>query len=353
MISAVSTSDFRNLHNQEFEPAAGRNLLLGDNGSGKTSLLEALYLALTTRSFRAAQLGDCARHGATAFHVAAEVEQPSRSRLEVSWAEGRARHAVNGKASTPGQHLAASPVLAWTAAESELLTGAPELRRRFLDRALIGARPGALDVLSRYRRTLAQKRLVLAAGGGGVEPWNELLARTGVEVIRLRSAAVGELGSALAEVIAAAGLRFGGLEVRYRPSPADGESGERAIATRIAQLSGAERQRRAPLVGPHRDDIEFHWRGRELRRAVSAGERKSLGLALVAAQGIVLARAGRPPVFLLDDADAELDRDTLRRVWSAYPQGAQVLASSNRPEVWPEGGGERRWRLADGRLTTA
>jgi DNA replication and repair protein RecF len=353
VIRAVTTSSFRNLEDGCWQPTAARNILLGENGSGKTSLLEAAYLGSTTRSFRTNHLPDCARHGAASFHVALDVVGVGEARLEVGWAEGRARHLVNDKLSTLGQHLAYMPVLAWTAAEAELLTGGPELRRRFIDRALVGAHPPALAVLARYRRIVAQKRRVLAAGVAGVEAWNQLLAEAGAEVIRLRAGALGQLRSALKASIEVSGLAFADLELRYCPSPAAGESGPAALASAIERLHQAERQRGAPLVGPHRDDVQFLWRGHDLRRAISAGERKALGLALVAAQGAVLGAVGRAPLFLLDDADAELDRRNLGRAWSAFPATAQVLATSNRPEVWAALQGEAFWRVSGGQITPA
>ncbi len=92
------------------------------------------------------------------------------------------------------------------------------------------------------------------------------------------------------------------------------------ILGRLEVVRAAEERRRLPLLGPHRDELELRWRGRELRRTASAGERKSLALALVAAQALVLEEKRRTaPVLLLDDADAELDRGALARVWRAAP----------------------------------
>jgi recombinational DNA repair ATPase RecF len=82
----------------------------------------------------------------------------------------------------------------------------------------------------------------------------------------------------------------------------------------------------------------------------SAGERKALGLLLVAAQAVVLRAGGRQPLLLLDDADAELDRRALACLWQALPESAQLFASSNRPEAWEGLPVERRWRLSGGAL---
>src|SRR6185436_7621679 len=109
----------------------GSHLLLGANGAGKTSLLEAIHVLATTRSFRTAQLIDCVRHGATGFNVRGEVHGERRATLEVALHERERLRLLNGKTSTLAEHLATLPVVAWTStAEAEILVGAPSARRR-------------------------------------------------------------------------------------------------------------------------------------------------------------------------------------------------------------------------------
>src|SRR3954452_8394834 len=98
MLTHLTARDFRNLAPLSWRPAAGSHLLLGGNGAGKTSLLEAIYAAATTRSFRAAQIADCTRHGAGSFHIQADVETDHRATLEVGWMDGQRLRLLNGKA---------------------------------------------------------------------------------------------------------------------------------------------------------------------------------------------------------------------------------------------------------------
>jgi DNA replication and repair protein RecF len=389
VLASLSARDFRNLAPLAWRPGAGGHLLVGDNGAGKTSLLEAIYVLATTKSFRSPQLADCARHGGAAFHLEGEAEGAAPVHLAVTVADGEKSRAVNGKPAALGEHLAALPVVAWTAADAELLTGPPALRRRFLDRGLVALRPSALAVLARYRRALAAKRDLLArgpAGGRGapaaglaeLEPWNQLLAESGAEVIRLRRRYAVLLAAELAAVLDLAALPFPPVEIAYRPSPSspfgdgddpaaggaaeptDPQTAEpaaadlaAAIGARLGRLAARERERRLPLVGPHRDELAVRWGGRPLRGTVSAGERKAVGLLLVAAQGRVLAAAGRPPVYLLDDADAELAAPTLAAVWRAFAGARQLFVSSNRPRVWEGLAVGATHRLEDGRLRPA
>ena len=109
-----------------------------------------------------------------------------------------------------------------------------------------------------------------------------------------------------------------------------------------------EREARRPLMGPHRDDLEVLWAGRGARGVLSAGERKAFGLVLLAARGGVLTGQDREPVYLLDDADTELDRTRLKEVWSLFEGVGQVFASSNREAVWEGLDVSRKWLLEAG-----
>lgn len=350
MLSILAASHFRNLEPLKWGPGAGSHLILGGNGAGKTSVLEAVYVAATTRSFRTARLQDCLQHGAENFYLEAEVETDRRSTLEVRWVDGKRARALNGKTSSLAEHLGALPVVAWTWAEAEVLVGAPKARRRFMDRGVVGSRASTLETLSRYRDTLAHKRQLLMQGGDDLHVWNHLLAAAATEVIRLRHAYVERLRETLVEVLAASGLPFPPIEARYRPSPSNGLDGSDAILENLGRIEARERRRQLPLVGPHRDDLEILWGGHDIRRVASAGERKALSLLLLAAHGRALEAVGTRPVYLLDDADAELSPQTHAAVWRVFQGVEQVIATSNRPQVWLTLEVGKAWEMERGRM---
>jgi recombinational DNA repair ATPase RecF len=430
VLSHFTARGFRNLQPLDLQPAPGSHLVLGGNGAGKTSLLEAIYALATTRSFRAAQIVDCVAHGATGLALWGEVETDRRSALAVSVQDGLRQRSVNGKPTSLADHLAVLPVVAWAAVEAGVLIGAPGARRRFMDRGVVATRPAALDALGRYREALRQKRELLARDSAGIEIWNELIAATAAEVIRLRAAfvealrvelagvlaEVGEIreiaggagsglgaptapagrpvaiepstdGAAAAEMLfgaggagrgddgadeaggsartgggnpsghtAGAGLRLPEIELRYQPSPPQGLEGAAAIAAVLDKAVARERRRQQPLLGPQRDELEILWGGRELRRVASAGERKALSLLLLAAHGRVVEAAGRRPVYLLDDADAELAPPSVAAIWSVFARrvaatGGQLFASSNRPRVWLTLEVDTLWEMTGGELS--
>jgi DNA replication and repair protein RecF len=350
LLAHLSLLNFRNLEPLKWGPGPGSHLLLGGNGAGKTSVLEAAYVLATTRSFRTSRLEDCVRHQSEGFQLEGEVETDRRSTLEMRWIEGRRIRLLNGSTAPLAEHLAALPVVAWTHAESEVLTGSPQARRRFMDRGVVGSRPVALDLLNRYREALLQKRGLLAAGGDGIEAWNEVLASTAAEVIHLRHAYVERLREVLGRVLAEAGVAFPAVELRYVPSPSGGREGAGVIKAALERAVERERLRRTPLLGPHRDELEILWGGNEVRRVASAGERKALSLLLAAAHGRVLESLGRRPLYLLDDADAELAPGTHAAVWSVFRHVSQVVATSNRPQVWLTLDVGKAWEMDRGRL---
>lgn len=350
MLSILAASHFRNLEPLKWGPGPGSHLLLGGNGAGKTSVLEAIYVVATTRSFRAARLEHCLRHGSESFHLEAEVETDRRSSLEVRWVEGKRVRALNGKTSSLAEHLGALPVVAWTFAEAEVLVGAPKARRRFMDRGVIGSRPASLEMLNRYREALLHKRELLVQGAEGLDVWNRLQANAAAAVIRLRHAYVERLRETLALVLQESGLPFPPIEARYRPSPSNGLEGADAIAENLERIADRERRRQLPLLGPHRDELEILWGGHDIRRVASAGERKALSLLLLAAHGRALEAVGTRPVYLLDDADAELSPQTHAAVWGVFQKAHQIIATSNRPQVWLTLEVGKAWEMDKGRM---
>lgn len=306
----------------------------------------------TTRSFRTSQLSECCSHDAGRFDVEAEVEADQRTRLAVHQTESGRTRSVNGTSSSLTDHLKVLPVVAWTASEGVLLGGPPEGRRRFVDQGIVSSRPAALEVLGRYRRALSQKRQLLAQGGGvGLEAWNEVLAGESSALMTLRREYLGRLSATVAEVNREIGLDLPAISLRYLPSIRGGDDRGHVYAE-LEAVRSRELAESRPLIGPHRDEVEIRWGDHLIKRVGSAGERKVLGLLISAARGRVLATAGRLPLFLLDDADSELDGRRLEAIWELFRGFDQVFISSNRSSVWKADSEARRWRLESGSLSS-
>lgn len=350
MLDQISCSSFRNLKDPHWQPGRGCHLILGPNGAGKTSLLEAIYLLATTRSFRTAQLSDCVQHDGLEFHLQGEIEGDQRVRLAIGLGTGGRYRTLNGSVTSLVDHLRVLPVVAWTGEDREILKGGPENRRRFLDQGIVGTRPTALEVLARFRRTLYQKRQLLLGDDRGLASWNELMASAAAELMGLRREYLGSLSTALREVLSRTDLDLPDLKLEYRPSLQVQDDDETEIMRQLEKVSADERRERRPLLGPQRDEVVIGWGEHGVRKVGSAGERKVFGLLLTAARGRVLAAANREPAYLLDDADSELDVDRLASVWEAFRGAEQVFVSSSRSGIWSMVPEAVRWRLAGGRI---
>jgi DNA replication and repair protein RecF len=350
LLVQIEAEDFRNLERLSCTFAGGSHLFLGRNGAGKTSLLEAVYLLATTRSFRTPRVSDGCRHGASSFRLAAEVDGDRRVRLELGWQSGERWRTVNGQRGSLAEHLAVLPVVCWSSGDVEILVGPPAGRRQLLDRGLVGLKSSVISVITRYRRVVEEKRQLLLRGGGELETWNRVLAEAAADLVRLRAAQVERLGTTLQQVLAESALGFPPVEMRYRCSPRCALEGADAIERKLASVSGRERRKQQLLLGPHRDEVAITWDGHDIRQVASAGERKALGLALLAAQGRILEAAGRSPLYLLDDADAELDGGRLESLWRVFGSCGQLFATSSRPQIWEAVAVDHQWRLEAGRL---
>lgn len=240
-------------------------------------------------------------------------------------------------------------------AERDLVAGPSAARRRFLDRAALLERPQRLGEHAELQRAMAQKRHLLAARGRAqdFEAWNDLLAPLIARRAAERRDLVERLERAAARLLERESSDLPAPRLLYRPSPVDALDGAEAVATALAAAAAGERERGQPLVGPQRDRVEVEMDEAAARRFASAGERKLLALALLAALATLLAEAEREPIVLLDDLDAELDRPRLALASRLFGGLPQTVATSSRPEAFPGRSDEARWSLSDGVLSQA
>lgn len=219
MLESLALHGFRNLKPLQWSVSAGSHLLLGGNGAGKTSILEAVYLVATTRSFRTSQIRECLQRSRdeewpAAFSISASVSGSKRAKLDLALGEGGLQRQLDGSTVSLADYLEAIPIVVWSTDEAEIMSGSPDRRRRLLDRGLATEDLARLRVVSGYRRCLRQKRELLRRGLAGLEEWNHLLAGAAAELVRERSSYVERLGAALESAVAQAGLDVPALALR-------------------------------------------------------------------------------------------------------------------------------------------
>lgn len=362
---AFELSDFRNLAHAVVEPHPRVNVYSGDNGQGKTNLLEAIFLVGTLASFRATRLEELVRFGATAARVRARVERGGLERLyevEVATTPARKLARVDGKAvRATADYFGGFNVVLFAPEDLALPRGAPGARRRFLDRAVWNAEPALLGEAQLYARVLKSRNAVLrddnGMAGGHVEElldvYDPQLAAAGAALVARRRrylAALAPRVTAAFERITASGLSLG---LGYASSlRGDDHQLEPELLAQLASGRARDRARGYTSFGPHTDDLELLLDGKPARLYGSQGQLRALVLALKIAEIEHLeAVLSDPPILLLDDVSSELD-PTKSALLFAFLAGleCQVFITTTDPRHVLLGGGRRDFRVTGGQL---
>jgi DNA replication and repair protein RecF len=360
VLAQLAVREYRNFQSLNLEIPTSGLVVIGENGHGKTNLLEAVaYLGLL-RSFRGARDADVIRFGAPAFHVRATLHEPA------AWhtvGVGYERSSKRKRATLDGVEqprltaaLGALPSVEFSPADVALVAGGPGERRRYLDVMLALSSPSYLQALQGYRGALLRRNAVLKAAQRSpvraqeqearVSVWEPAMAEHGGVIVAARHAFVRAQAGYYAELCAAIGERQDAL-LRYvsvggetrSDALTDPLTQQDALTRAFAQQRSTELRRGVTLVGPQRDDLHLTLGARDLRTFGSAGQQRSAAIALRLLELTTLRDAlGYPPLLLLDDPFAELDLGRAARVLGLLDAAgaSQVLLAVPREEDIPE-----------------
>jgi len=312
-LERLSIEDFRCVERADLEFDRRCNLITGENASGKTSLLEAIFFLGRGRSFRSTRNEALIRTGAAQFSLIGRtpqngVSQPLGMRFGADGIEARfASRPVSGLAELATR----LPVQAIDPEVHRLVDGGPQERRRYLDWGVFHVEPDFVGHWRRYQRALRQRNASLRAGQSEalVRAWDPELLEAGEEVAGHRRRYV----TGLQLAVQAAGRRL--LDAEIEISLQQGWSVERRLAQAMQHSLARDRERGLTHVGPHRADLSVRISGQPARDRVSRGQQKLLAAAMLlgqlendAAQGSSVA------ALLVDDPAAELDGANLERL---------------------------------------
>ncbi|HUB99410.1 MAG TPA: DNA replication and repair protein RecF [Solirubrobacterales bacterium] len=342
LVTAIEARPLRSLDQVRVELGPGIVSVVGPNGVGKTNLLEALYFALTGRSFRTSDRRDLIPFGGSLARAEAWIRDEDglerRLLASVSRSEGR-RHLLDGSPADPPTIARNRPPVAVFAPDRlSLVKGPPAERRAHLD-GFAGARwPSRTELRKRYGQALAQRNALLSrlAGGSGsptaLDVWDAGLADAAAPLVASREEAVTELANPFSTAAAELGLE-GGATLEYAPRAAGSDEEIRA---------GLEERREQDIRmgrsswGPHLDELKLNAAGRSLRRYGSQGQQRAALLALLFAEREVLLAARRvTPLLLLDDVMSELDPGRRERLVARLDDGGQALITAADEESLP------------------
>lgn len=330
-IEHFSARDFRCLTSIEFDAAPGNNLIYGRNASGKTSLLEALAYLGRGKSFRGAAANDLIRHGEREFVLFGRVAEGARtSTIGVRNSNEGLEVRVDGEDDGGAAALAAAlPLQIIDPDVHDLIGGAPERRRRYLDWIAFHVEHGYLTAWRRFRRALKQRNAALKSGAAAatIDGWNAEFAVLAEQLDAGRRLALEITMDGLEE----AGGDLLGSDVRFEYRA--GWNEDKGLLQTLE--AGLERdiQQGSTQHGPHRADLRLIYDERQARKLVSRGQQKLLACAMVlAATETAQTALERPLLLLLDDPAAELDADSLSRLMRRVGDlGCQVVATSLEP----------------------
>lgn len=329
----LSVRGFRNLRSCELELDPKANFLFGQNGAGKTNLLEAIHYLATGRSFRRCPDAEMLGFGEPVLVVGGTA--PGCGEAEIRF-DGREKRVSLNRAGVErlSEYLGWLPVVVLLLDDIELVRGGPAARRAYLDMAIAKSNREYIGVAAGYRRAVVQYNRLLEQRVGGElrRTWEEELLRVGVEVYRFRLAAA-------ARLLAAAESHFSTLagesaKFAYRCSAGlqseDCEEQAEAFRQRLEQTRQRAEEAGHALVGPHRDDVIVEREGRDLRRFGSIGEQRLAAVALRLAEADLVADPERGTVFLLDEAASELDEKRGGQVLEMVRARGQVVYAAAR-----------------------
>lgn len=341
-VTAIEARPLRSLERARFELEPGMVSVVGPNGVGKTNLIEAVYFALTGRSFRASDRRDLIPFGGSLARAEATVRDADgleRTLLaSVSRGEGH-RHLLDGDpadAATLARNR--PPVAVFAPDRLTLVKGPPAERRAHLDGFATARWPSREGLRKRYGQALAQRNALLsrlAAGHGSpadLDVWDAGLADAAVPLIEARREAVAELAGPFAATAAELGLE-GGATLGYAPR-ADGSA--EAIRAGLRERRDQDVRLGRSSWGPHLDELKLELGARALRRYGSQGQQRAALLALLFAEREALRDARRvTPLLLLDDVMSELDPGRRERLVARLEDGGQVLVTAADEESLP------------------
>lgn len=315
-IQSIQIHSFRNIIKAELFPGERFNIIVGNNAQGKTNILEAIFLLGTMKSFRMVKNADLITYNCPYALVKGSGIRDGVIReiaLTIS-ASGKKAFVDQKPVIRPADFFGTINTVVFSPEDIAMVRGLPEMRRRYLDRAIFSGDTGYLSIHHEYFKILKNRNALLKRGTtDGLDVWTERLADAGARLMEKREAYIAEIQDLFREFYRSiAGLEEQAV-LRYHSRITEKNRSRASLCDALSHVlvknSSEELRRGTTLFGPHRDDLECSLNDKPLNHHGSQGEQRSFILALKMAEIEYLRkRWGNPPVLLLDDMTSELDR---------------------------------------------
>lgn len=348
----LTLRDFRCFESAELALSPQINLIWGANASGKTSILEAIFLLGRGRSFRSAHLDPVSRFGSGRFQVVGSISTPfGLISAGISRQQGQLSVRLGGRPAGGLAELAETLPVQLVDNQAHLLVdGSPRHRRQFLDWGVFHVEPAFFVAWRRYQRALRQRNTLLRNGRPEreISSWDAELAGAGELLDGFRRHYL-ETFAKTARHWAQEALGGLPVELEYHPGWPHGQT----LAGALAAGQNRDRQQGGTQAGPHRADLVIKVEGRPARDRISRGQEKVLAGTLLLAQTVVYRDStGRPCTLLLDDLPSELDPEYLARfIGRVAASGAQTVMTAINPAALSGLVGPRMFHVEQGKIT--
>jgi len=350
----LRTQQFRNHTDSTFEFGNRTNVLLGENGQGKTNIIEAITYLCITKSFFAHNDSHIVKFGADLFEIEGTIisERADEKKIRVAYSTKQNekiylinKHRIEPFSSVIGKF----PLVICSPEYAPITSSGPSERRKFVDFVISQSNQSYFQRLLEFRKILKNRNVILFDGkqqrqdiSGMLEPWNEQLIDQGSYIIFSRNRFVKEfrefMQPAYSELVNVAEIPTIEYQSLDNMEESTGEEEIRELMRKQLKLkSGIERKFGTTLVGPHRDELVFKLNSLDLRTFASQGQHKTFLVALKIGEFFYLKeRCNETPILLLDDIFSELDKERAKRLLSFVESLNQTFITSTNPNLFED-----------------
>lgn len=320
LVKKIVLDGFRNIRDRQIDTSAKQIILTGENGQGKTNVLEAVYMLCYGTSFRTQNIKELVTHGRESFYLCSVFEdsQGLERKAEVIFSDGKKHIRLDGKDIKDRKELIyCLPCIVFSHDDIEFVRGEPENRRRFFDQTMTMYDPVFFDDLRRYKLILKQRNAAIKDQRTELlDIYDQKLASYGLQIMKSRRAVADSFSAIFPDIYNAVSLEDRGIEISYRPSWNE-DLGIDGVLEKLESQRDVDLKMNTTTSGPHRDRFLINDRNGLFTSSSSTGQMRLASLVFRSAQAAFYRqKTGQNPIFLIDDVLLELDSQKRARYLS-------------------------------------
>ncbi|HRU38328.1 MAG TPA: DNA replication and repair protein RecF [Candidatus Goldiibacteriota bacterium] len=338
-VKNLSLNSFRSYNSLYIDFLPGVNVFLGNNGTGKTNVLEALYCLSAGRSFRTSEDALLVKHNLKAYKIHAEVSDNGLDKeYSIEYNAETKRKSIkenNTKLSKMAELIGRIPVVLFSPENIMTIKAEPQLRRKFIDEYIYQINKEHYITSTKYAKEVAHRNYLLKlirekkSTQDNLSIWNEQLAENGSRIIVERLKAVKELNRILEEKLSDNMPEIKLNYISKKECVSDGSQMKKILLDSLNQNIDEEIARATTLFGPHRDDIEILFNGVSAKNFASEGQQRIAAIMMKLGEGLaIVEKRGSYPIVLLDDFSSELDDINRGIVGKTFLKFKQIIITT-------------------------